>query len=139
MFATPLSGVASRFTKAEPQISADSLGRWMNGVTRTSKSSYDYVMWDLQKDGPPANAQQSLILSAVIALACAPETANPLVKVDVIRLKDQDSYGKPRWDTAERIAHIEIPEDRCTALRAPGSPLASEDIQKIPSLVKFTQ
>ncbi len=139
VFASPISDIATRFSNAEPQISEESLGRWMTGITRASKSGYDYVMWDLQKDGPPGNVSQSLVQSAAIALACVSETSNPLVKVDVIRLKDQDSYGKPRWDTAERIAHIEIPTERCSKVRLQGTPLTVAEIQNIPSLTKFTK
>jgi hypothetical protein len=52
-----------------------------------------------------------------------PEKAAPdLVKVDVVFVRERDNYGLPKWDTLERVAHVELLRSRLPAAASADGP-----------------
>lgn len=104
--------------------------------TRSGKNGYEYVLWDIAKDGSSKPLDENSMIACAIVLACTSQSSLPVVKIDVVRILQQDAYGKPRWDTAQRLGHFEIPTDRCQSLESSAKPLTLAEIRAIPSQTK---
>lgn len=111
---------------AQPQIS--------------SKKDYIYILKDIMPCSLDAdsldnkNFLQYLILKIILTgLKTSPQ--KDLIKTDIVRIKEQDQYGKPRWDTIDRIAHMEVSWKGLSEVLANDKRLTASDLQK--SIVKL--
>lgn len=80
-------------------------------VTVTKKPGYVHVFWNAQEARAALGSPEKRVLLARAARRLAgtsvPADAD-LVKLDVVFVKERDSYGMPRWDSLERVAHLEL-------------------------------
>ncbi len=106
--------------------------------TRAAKNGYEYVLWDIAKNGTLTPLDENSMIACAIVLACTSPSSLPIVKIDVVRIVQQDAYGKPRWDTAQRLGHFEVPTDRCQRLINSTEPLTLPEVREIPSHAKVT-
>jgi hypothetical protein len=103
---TPTSSVAS--TATAPAFPA----AWFDkNVIVTNKEGYVHVFWNAQEArGALAGPDKRVVLArAARRLAAEKVRAGAgLVKMDVVFVRERDRYGVPRWDTLEKVAHLEF-------------------------------
>ena len=82
-------------------------------TTATDKTDYVYIFWDANdfkgnfevKDKKRRLAEAALQL--VKRLYPSDATAD-LVKLDIGYILEKDSYGLPKWDSLQKVAHLEF-------------------------------
>jgi hypothetical protein len=101
-------------TPAPGKDAAAPYAQWFAKNTMvTDKKTYVHVFWNAQDARAAFGASDKKELAAKAAWELArteiPEkAAADLVKVDVVFVKERDNYGLPKWDTLERVAHVEL-------------------------------
>jgi hypothetical protein len=119
-FAAFLAASATTVESCSKNLAAKNWANWfVDSVFIIKKKEYTYVLWDISKsEYTSADQLAEETIKYVSAKLCKDvvnqEQASNLVKVDLVKVKEQDQYGKPRWDTVERIAHSEV---ECLKLR----------------------
>ena len=104
-----------------------------NAVLVTDKGEYVHIFWDAQtaaKELEGADRRRRLTAAAAqLVLDRFPAgTATDIAKVDIVFVKAKDEYGKPKWDSLQKIAHFELhptrikKEARVTEGRVAGVP-----------------
>jgi hypothetical protein len=97
---------------------------WFKGNAMvTDKTEYVHFFWNAQdckanfevKDKKVRLAQAALEL--VKRLYPADAQADP-VKVDIVYVLERDTYGQPKWDSLQQVAHFEFLKSK--ALKASG-------------------
>jgi hypothetical protein len=104
-------------------------------TTVTDKKTYVHFFWNAQdqrarfegkgKAGEPLLAEAARQL--VVRLCPRTATADRM-KVDVVFVAERDGYGMPKWDTLQRVAHLECSKQKLLSLGA--APSAS-DLRKV--------
>ena len=89
--------------------------------TMTEKPDYAYILINTLKctysESDLKNEQQLFFIATYSTILAEKYTTLPnIAKLDIAKIKDQDSYGRPRWDTIEKIAHIELKVDQLKSL-----------------------
>ena len=110
--------VTTHFKNILSLDSQESLSKALSvGVERSEKKKYTYILWDIAASkGVIHTLSDNEALVSIASLACGKPVVGEYVKVDIVRIKEQDSYGKPRWDTAEQIAHGRVDAEVCVKL-----------------------
>ena len=82
-------------------------------VMVTDKKTYVHVFWTAQEarqvlSGP--DRKQILAQSArqLAVTKIPPKMKADRVKLDVVFVPERDNYGMPRWDTPEKVGHLEF-------------------------------
>lgn len=127
--ATPLAtGTAS---VAAPANSPALLPAWFDkNVIVTNKGGYVHVFWNAQEARGPLTGPDKRVLLARVARKLAAEkvpAGADHVKMDVVFVRERDGYGMPRWDTLEKVAHLEF--SRSALLDGLGEGVAPEKAQ----------
>lgn len=136
-FAVEARAVLEKLQGTIPSVDVTLLEKSLiEGSTRSAKSGYEYVLWDIAKSGSVISLDEDTLVAGAIALACCSPASPSLVKIDVVKILQQDAYGKPRWDTAQRLGHIEVPTDRCEKVMGAQGPLTREEVKAIPAQMK---
>ena len=107
--ATPLAkATASGTPAAAPAFPA----AWFDkNVIVTKKEGYVHVFWNAQEARDPLAGPDKSVLLARAARWLAAEKVRAgvdRVKMDVVFVRERDRYGMPRWDTLEKVAHLEF-------------------------------
>lgn len=80
-------------------------------VTVTKKSGYVHVFWNAQEARAALTPSRRRLLLARaarhLAVSAVPADAD-LVKLDVVFVSERDNYGMPRWDSLEKVGHLEF-------------------------------
>lgn len=103
--AATASVVASTVVPAFPAAWFD------KNVIVTSKEGYVHVFWNAQEARGPLTGPDKRVLLARVARKLAAEKVRAgvdHVKMDVVFVRERDRYGMPRWDTLEKVAHLEF-------------------------------
>lgn len=101
---------------------------WLAKSTLVSdKKAYVHILWNAQdRKADLAGSGRSAFLAegaCQVVLRRYPKTATAdLVKVDVVLIREKDSYGEPKWDTMEKVAHFEASRRRIQDAAASGLP-----------------
>jgi hypothetical protein len=136
-FAPLLTASAATIESCSADFGAKNWTNWFaDSVFIKKKKDYTYVLWDISKsEYTSADQLGEQAIRYVSAKLCKDvinqEQASKLVKVDVVKVKEQDQYGKPRWDTVERIAHTEVECLKLRELFSQNSASACEAMSKI--------
>ena len=80
-------------------------------VIVTNKEGYVHVFWNAQEARGALTDPDKRVLLARAARRLAAEKVRAgadLVKMDVVFVRERDRYGVPRWDTLEKVAHLEF-------------------------------
>ena len=107
--ATPLvKATASVAPAAAPEFPA----AWFDkNVIVTNKAGYAHVFWNAQEArGSLAGPDKGVLLARVARRLTAEKVGAGVdrVKLDVVFVRERDRYGMPRWDTLEKVAHLEF-------------------------------
>jgi hypothetical protein len=100
----------------------------------TDKTDYVHFFWNAQdfranfevKDKKARLAEAALEL--VKRLYPADATAD-LVKVDIVYVLERDSYGLPKWDSLQQVAHFEFLKSQAIKLTKNKSRLKESEIK----------
>lgn len=82
-------------------------------TTTKDRGTYVHVFWNAQEARAALSGPDRATLLARAAWRAASgrfpakATADRVV-MDVVFVKERDSYGMPRWDTLEKVAHLEF-------------------------------
>ena len=118
--AAPAGLPAARFAAAPPSATAAATpgassavpASWFEkNVIVTSKNGYVHVFWNAQEARVVLQGPRKRGLLALAARKLAAErikSGADAVKMDVVFVRERDGYGMPRWDTLEKIAHLEF-------------------------------
>lgn len=80
-------------------------------VIVTNKEGYVHVFWNAQEARGPLTGPDKRAVLARAARKLAAEKVRAgidRVKMDVVFVRERDRYGMPRWDTLEKVAHLEF-------------------------------
>lgn len=119
--------VTSLFLSVHLFAGAPSFDAWFAKNTLvTNKKTYVHVFWNAQeaRTSLQGEAKRSLIARAARRLVVTqfPKKATTdRVKLDVVFVRDRDSYGMPRWETLEKVAHLEFSRAKLLAGLAEGA------------------
>lgn len=106
--ATPAVPTPSAAREAEPWA-----GWFAKNTMVTDKKTYVHVFWNAQDaraqlSGP---GKRDIVIRAAAELvrtAWPKKATADIVKVDIVFVRERDNYGLPKWDTLERVAHVEL-------------------------------
>lgn len=89
-------------------------GTWFkDNALVTDKGDYIHFFWNAQdfkanfetKDKKVRLAEAAL---ALVRMLYPQEAKADLVKVDIVYVLERDSYGAPKWDSLQQVAHLEF-------------------------------
>ncbi|MCM3876088.1 MAG: hypothetical protein NEA02_06675 [Thermoanaerobaculia bacterium] len=114
--ATPLPKATPLVTAAASAAAATEApafpAAWFDkNVIVTNKDGYVHVFWNAQEARGQLTGPDKRVLLARVARKLAAEKVKAgidLVKMDVVFVRERDRYGMPRWDTLEKVAHLEF-------------------------------
>ena len=104
---------------------------WFEKNTQvTEKADYVHILWNArdanaylqgkEKNRRIAEAARQLVLLVY------PKGARDRMRVDIVFVRERDSYGMPKWDTLQRVAHLEFSKSRLLSSAGP-TPRGSSD------------
>lgn len=96
-------------------------------TTVSDKRAYVHILWDANavRSRFEGKDKRALIAEAArqLALLRYPKTASAdQIRVDIVFVTQRDGYGNPKWDSLQRVAHLEFSRKR-VAEAPPGSKL----------------
>jgi len=120
---TPAAAAPVTTTPVAPPIEHWSLAAvpwsdWFkNNAMVTDKTEYVHFFWNAQdfkanfevKDKKTRLAQAALELVSKLYPA---DAKADLVKVDIVYVLERDSYGQPKWDSLQQVAHLECSKSK---------------------------
>jgi anaerobic selenocysteine-containing dehydrogenase len=82
-------------------------------TTVSDKGAYVHILWDANavRTRFEGKDKRALIAEAArqLALLRYPKTATAdQIRVDIVFVTQRDEYGNPKWDTLQRVAHLEL-------------------------------
>jgi len=104
------------------------------------KKQYVYMFFNIQDfkksfEGKDKNAMLASAASHLVA-DLYPKTATAkLIKMDMVFIKERDEYGLPKWDTLERVAHLECLKSSVLRSGKPRNSFTEKEIKK--AFLKF--
>ena len=114
---------------ATAQAAAPDWPAWFaKNTTVTDKKAYVHFFWNANdvRDRFAGKEREPLVAEAARQLVVrqfpAKATAD-VVKVDVVFVAERDGYGMPKWDTLQRVAHVEGSRKKILAV-PPAAPFA---------------
>ena len=97
-------------------------------TTVTDKKAYVHFFWNANDvrarfAGPEREALVAEAARQLVArqFPSKPPSAADWVKIDVVFVAERDGYGMPKWDTLQRVAHLEGSRRKILAV-APAAP-----------------
>jgi len=100
---------------AAPAAATPFPAAWFDkNVIVTKKEGYVHVFWNAQEArGPLTGPDKRMVLARVARRLAAEKVGAGVdrVKMDVVFVRERDRYGMPRWDTLEKVAHLEFSRD----------------------------
>jgi hypothetical protein len=110
-------------------------------VTFEDKTDYLYFFWNAQdfkanfevKDKKLRLGEAALEL---VSRLCPGDTKKDMVKVDIVYVLERDSYGQPKWDSLQQVAHFEFSRSKALKLVKKKEPSAAA-LQKLFDKVEY--
>jgi len=92
----------------------------------TDKKSYVHFFWNAQdvREKFAGPAKKEFVAQAAGELVRSPYPAKAsadLMKVDIVFVRERDSYGLQKWESLERVAHIELSREKVVSAMAGGA------------------
>lgn len=92
-------------------------------TTVTDKKAYVHFFWNAQDVRARLQGKEREPLAAEAArqlvLRLYPKKASAdLMKIDIVFVSERDGYGMPKWDTLQRVAHVECSKRKLLAVPA---------------------
>ena len=87
---------------------------WFEKTTTVAdKKTYVHILWDAaaQKERIAGKEKRSLLAEAarqLVLLRYPAGASADAVRVDIVFVAERDEYGNPKWDSLERVAHVEL-------------------------------
>ena len=108
----------------------------------TDKGEYVHFFWNAQdakanfegKDRKYRLADSALELVAKLRPSSA--TAD-LCKIDIVYVLERDSYGMPKWDSLQRVAHFEFSLAKALKVLKGKTPWSEAGMKKVFTTLKF--
>jgi hypothetical protein len=82
-------------------------------TTVSDKGAYVHILWDANAVRSRFEGKDERVLIAEaarqLALLRYPKSASAdQIRVDIVFVTERDEYGNPKWDTLQRVAHLEF-------------------------------
>jgi hypothetical protein len=82
-------------------------------VLVTDKGEYVHIFWDAQAaakelDGPQRRGRLVAAAAQLVLDRFPGSAASDIAKIDIVFVKAKDDYGKPKWDSLQKVAHFEL-------------------------------
>ena len=105
---------------------------WFEKNTQvTEKADYVHILWNARDADAylQGKEKKSRIAEAArqLVLLTYPKGARDRVRVDIVFVRERDQYGLPKWDTLQRVAHLEFSKSRLLQPAGP-KPRGSNDL-----------
>lgn len=83
-----------------------------NAVMVTDKGAYVHIFWDMrdadsQLKGPERRARLVTAAAQLVLDQFPAGSAAETAKVDIVLVKERNEYGRPKWDSLQKVAHLE--------------------------------
>jgi len=123
------AAAAAVFLGATGSVGAPDWPAWFaKNTTVTDKKTYVHFFWNANdvRDRFTGKAREPLVAEAarqLVARQFPARAAADVVKVDVVFVAERDGYGMPKWDTLQRVAHLEGSRKKILAV-PPAAPFA---------------
>ena len=143
VFAQDQGVPAGQYTPTAPVVLSDwkvSKVPWddwfKKNTTVTDKTDHVHFFWNAQdfkanfevKDKKQRLAQAALQLVARLY----PEGAkSDAMRVDIVYVLERDTYGMPKWDSMQQVAHLEFSRAKITKLAKSDKPLTDDQMKKV--------
>ncbi len=130
-----------------PSLQAKPLAKWIvnkvpwdewfkKNCQVTDKAEYVHFFWDAQdfKLNFEVKDKKSRLADAALQLVSRlyPQDATAdRVKVDIVYVLERDSYGLPKWDSLQQVAHFEFLKSKASKLIKHKVPLTEIQMKKI--------
>ena len=107
-----------------------------NNAQVTDKGEYVHFFWNAQDFKGNFEVKDKKIRLAEVALQMvsrlypADAKADP-VKVDIVYVLERDTYGLPKWDSLQQVAHLEFSKAHALKLAKPSKPLSEVLLKKL--------
>jgi hypothetical protein len=93
----------------------------------TDKKTYVHMLWnalDVRGRFSGAGRREALAEAAceLVRRLYPAKASADLVKIDIVLVKERDGYGLPRWESLERLAHVEVSRARILEAFRDGRP-----------------
>lgn len=97
----------------------------------TDKGDYVHFFWNAEDfkrnfEGKEREGRLGEAARELAARLFPKEAKADRVKVDIVFVKERDSYGMPKWSSLKRVAHLEFKRP----LESPGTGTASPDFEQ---------
>lgn len=106
---------------------------WFEKTTTVSdKKAYVHFLWDANAVRGEFEGKEKLVLIAEAGRQLArlryPAGASAdQIRVDIVFITKRDGYGSPRWDSIQRLAHLEFSRKKLSETPAGGEPSSGYD------------
>jgi hypothetical protein len=102
----------------------------------TDKTDYVHFFWDAQDFKPnfEVKDKQRRLAEAAVQLVSRLYPADAKadqVKVDIVYVLERDSYGQPKWDSLQQVAHFEFLRSKALKLAKAKKEPAAAALRKI--------
>ena len=110
---------------------------WFKKNTQvTDKTDYIHLFWDAEdfKINFEVKDKKSRLADAAIQMATRlyPSDAKAdLMKVDIVYVLERDTYGMPKWDSLQQVAHLEFSRSKAMKLTKHKGPLSAGQKKKL--------
>jgi len=104
-------------------------GWFEKNTTVTDKKTYVHFFWNAQDQRArfegKGKAREPLLAEAarqLVVRLCPRTAAADRMKVDIVFVPERYGYGMPKWDTLQRVAHLECSRKKLLSLgESPGA------------------
>jgi len=129
-FAVVLAALLAADPTPAPKVSETPAVPWSSWFARntmvTDKKTYVHFFWNAQdvreKFAGPAKKELVARAAAELVRSLYPARASAdLMKIDIVFVRERDSYGLPKWESLERVAHVELSREKLAAAMAGGA------------------
>lgn len=112
--AEPSPGATGAVATPAPLASLPWSSWFEKNTTVSDKSAYVHILWDANavRSRFEGKDERALIAEAArqLGLLRYPKSASAdQIRVDIVFVTQRDEYGNPKWDSLQRVAHLEFP------------------------------
>ena len=117
LWIVPARGAAAPGAVSDPPWAA-----WFEKNTTVSdKKTYVHFFWnanDVRRrfEGKGREAMIAEAARQLVLMQCPKTATADRMKVDIVFVAERDGYGMPKWDTLQRVAHLELSKQRLLAI-----------------------
>jgi len=105
----------------------------------TDKGDHVHFFWNAQDyklnfDGKEKKARLAAAALQLVSRLYPADAKADAVRVDIVYVLERDSYGMPKWDSLEQVAHLEFSKAKTKKLAKSDKDLTEAQMKKV-----FTQ